>query len=378
MPGLTIGIDYRPALSRLTGVGRYVASLTGALAGIDSENRYTLFSSSLRERASVDALPSNFELVDRRIPVSLLNALWHRVGQPSLDLLAGRSFDITHSPHPLILPSRRGRAVVTIHDLFFYRHAEATTAEIRRDYAPLVKAHAARADAVLTGSQTTKEDLVRDLGVDEKKIELTPYGIDVESFRSRPEEEERIVARYELPSRYLLSVATLEPRKNLPRLVEAVAQLVGAGWDGILLLAGGSGVDEAAIDRVIDRHALGARVRKLGYVPSHHLPAIYRRARALVSVSLWEGFGFPVLEAMACRIPVVASDIPTHREVAGDGATYVDPADPQRIASAIERVWDDDAVRSPLIEEGSRRLRLFSWDETARKTLAVYERLGRK
>jgi glycosyltransferase involved in cell wall biosynthesis len=378
MPGLTIGIDYRPALSRLTGVGRYVASLTGALAGIDSENRYTLFSSSLRERASVDALPSNFELVDRRIPVSLLNALWHRVGQPSLDLLAGRSFDITHSPHPLILPSRRGRAVVTIHDLFFYRHAEATTAEIRRDYVPLVKAHAARADAVLTGSRTTKEDLVRDLGVDEKKIELTPYGIDVESFRSRPEEEERIVARYELPSRYLLSVATLEPRKNLPRLVEAVAQLVGAGWDGILLLAGGSGVDEAAIDRVIDRHALGARVRKLGYVPSHHLPAIYRRARALVSVSLWEGFGFPVLEAMACRIPVVASDIPTHREVAGDGATYVDPADPQRIASAIERVWDDDAVRSPLIEEGSRRLRLFSWDETARKTLAVYERLGRK
>jgi glycosyltransferase involved in cell wall biosynthesis len=378
MPGLTIGIDYRPALSRLTGVGRYVASLTGALAGIDSENRYTLFSSSLRERASVDALPSNFELVDRRIPVSLLNALWHRVGQPSLDLLAGRSFDITHSPHPLILPSRRGRAVVTIHDLFFYRHAEATTAEIRRDYVPLVKAHAARADAVLTGSRTTKEDLVRDLGVDEKKIELTPYGIDVESFRSRPEEEERIVARYELPSRYLLSVATLEPRKNLPRLVEAVAQLVGAGWDGILLLAGGSGVDEAAIDRVIDRHALGARVRKLGYVPSHHLPAIYRRDRALVSVSLWEGFGFPVLEAMACRIPVVASDIPTHREVAGDGATYVDPADPQRIASAIERVWDDDAVRSPLIEEGSRRLRLFSWDETARKTLAVYERLGRK
>ena len=381
MPNLNVGIDYRPALSRRTGVGRYVASLTSALARIDSENRYTLFSSSLRERAHVSALPSNFELVDRRIPVSVLNALWHRTGCPSLDLLAGRSFSITHSPHPLILPSRSARAIITIHDIFFYRNAEATRAEIRRDYAPLVRAHVARADAVITGSRTTRDDLVRELGVDERKIALTPWGIDTESFRVPPNDsggEDRIRAKYRLPARYLLSVATLEPRKNLPRLVDAVAHLVRRGWDGSLLLAGGPGIDEDAVDRAIEKHGLGSRVLKLGYLPPEDLPFVYRLARASASVGVWEGFGFTVLEAMASRIPVVASDIPAHREVAAEAAEYVDPAEAEAIATGIERVWGDDQERRKLIDAGLRRVTSFSWEETARKTLAVYERLGSK
>ena len=374
MAGLSIGIDYRPALSRSTGVGRYVSGLVGALARIDQQNGYVLFSSSLRERAKVGSLPSNFELVDRRIPVMLLNALWHRLELPSLDVLARRPFDISHSPHPLILPSR-GRTVVTIHDIFFYRHAEATTGEIRRDYAPLVKAHAARADAIVTGSRATKEELVCDLEIPEEKIELTPYGIDAESFRAQPGEE-LTAAEYELPSRYVLSVATLEPRKNLPRLVDAVGQLVRQGWEGSLLIAGGPGMDEREVDRAIEREQLDTRVRKLGYVPPEHLPALYRRARVFASVSLCEGFGFPVLEAMACGVPVVASEIPTHREVADQAAVYVDPARPESIASGIARAWSDDDLRYRLAQLASHRVRLFSWDETARKTLAIYERLG--
>ena len=377
MASLTIGIDYRPALSRSTGVGRYVSGLIGALARIDSENRYVIFSSSLRERAKCKALPSNFAIVDRRIPVSLLNALWHRLERPSLDFLAGCAFDVSHSPHPLILPSR-GRTVVTIHDLFFYRHPEATTGEIQRDYAPLVKAHAFRADAVVTPSQATKDEVVRVLGVDQSKVEPTPLGIDLESFQTRPDEEETLVRKYDLPPRYLLAVATLERRKNLPRLIEAVGQLARRGWDGMLLLAGGPDADESEVDRAIDRQQLRARVRKLGYVPPHHLPTIYRRARVLASVSLWEGFGLPVLEAMACRVPVVASDIPSHHEVAADCALYVDPAQPESIASGIERAWEDEEWRTRLIERGSERAQLFTWDKTARKTLAIYERLGPK
>jgi glycosyltransferase involved in cell wall biosynthesis len=377
MASLSIGIDYRPALSRSTGVGRYVSGLVGALARIDRQNDYVLFSSSLRERANTGTLPSNFKLVDRRIPVSLLNALWHRLEQPSLDLLAGRSFDISHSPHPLILPSR-ARTVVTIHDLFFYLHAEGTTAEIRRDYAPLVKAHAFRADAIVTPSLTTKEEVVRVLGVDEEKIEATPLGIDMETFRPHPVEEEKLANRYRLPSRYVLAVASLEPRKNLSRLVEAVGQLVRQGWDGMLLLAGAPDRDEPTVERAIDNQQLGKRVRRLGYVPSQHLPAIYRRARVLANVSLWEGFGLPVLEAMACRVPVVASDIPSHHEVAADAALYVDPERPESIAQGIERAWEDEDLRNALIEQSSERVKLFSWDETARKTLALYERLGSK
>lgn len=377
MASLSIGIDYRPALSRSTGVGRYVSGLVGALARVDPDNRYVLFSSSMRERANPGPLPSNFELVDRRIPVSLLNAAWHRLERPRLETLTGRPFDISHSPHPLILPSR-ARSVVTIHDLFFYRHAEDTSAEIRRDYAPLVRAHAFRADAIVTPSQTTKEEIVRVLGVPEQKIQVTPNGIDVEAFRARPEEEERLAGRYRLPPRYILAVASLEPRKNIARLVEAIGQLSQKGWDGTLLLAGASDRDEPAEQRALDRQDIDDRVRRLGYVPPQDLPAIYRRARLVANVSLWEGFGLPVLESMACGVPVVASDIPSHREVAADAALYVEAERAESIAQGIERAWEDEALRSRLIERGEARLGLFSWEDTARKTVALYQKLGAK
>lgn len=375
MARLSIGIDYRPALSRSTGVGRYVSGLVGALTRIDPENDYVLFSSSLRERARPEPLPSNFELVDRHIPVSLLNALWHRAERPLLESLTGRSFDVSHSPHPLILPSR-GRTVVTIHDLFFYRHAEQTGAEIRRDYAPLVKAHAFRADAIVTPSESTKEEVLRVLGVSEEKIQVTPLGIDPEAFRARPAEEEQLAKRYRLPPRYVLAVASLEPRKNVSRLVEAIGQLTKRGWDGALVLAGGSDRDDLEIERLLERRQLGDQVTRLGYVPPAHLPAIYRRARVVANVSLWEGFGLPVLEAMACGVPVVASDIPSHHEVAADGALYVDPNQTESIAQGIERAWQNESERARLIEQSGARLGRFSWEDTARKTVALYRRLG--
>jgi glycosyltransferase involved in cell wall biosynthesis len=143
-----------------------------------------------------------------------------------------------------------------------------------------------------------------------------------------------------------------------------------------LLIAGASDRDESRIERAIDDQRLGERVRRLGYVPFQHLPAIYRRARVLANVSLWEGFGLPVLEAMACQVPVVASDIPSHHEVAAEGAFYVDAERADSIARGIERVWEDEPLRKSLIAETQKRLALFSWDETARRTLALYERLG--
>jgi glycosyltransferase involved in cell wall biosynthesis len=360
----------------MTGVGRYVSGLTGALSEIDTENHYVLFSSSLRERACLEALPDNFHLIDRHIPVRLLNWTWHRHGTPSLDRLCGKSIDITHSPHPLILPSRRGRCIVTIHDLFFYRHPEHTTAEIRRDYASRVESHASRADAILTVSEAAAVEIERELGVTRDRMAIVPNGIDPDDFASRPDTDRQVALLYDLPSRFLLFVGTLEPRKNIPTLVEAVGILARRGWDGVILLAGGSGMDEHKIDAAVERLRLGSRISKLGYVPPGHLPAIYRRAHVLVNPSYWEGFGLPPLEAMACRVPVVASDIPAHREVAGNAALYVPADDPDSIADGIEKAWNDDTLRTHLMEQGASRVKLFTWEETARKTLALYQKLG--
>jgi glycosyltransferase involved in cell wall biosynthesis len=260
--------------------------------------------------------------------------------------------------------------------MFFYRHPEQTTAEIRRDYTSQVESHAARADAILTVSETTAADVERELGIERDRISVIPNGIDSDQLAPSPETDRQVALLYDLPSRFLLFVGTLEPRKNISTLVEAVGNLTRCGWEGTLLLAGGPGMDEPKIDTAVERLRLGSWVRKLGYVPPEHLPALYRRAHALINPSHWEGFGLPPLEAMACRVPVVASDIPAHREIAGDAALYVSPDDPSSIAEGIEKVWNDDALRADLVELGSSRVQRFTWDETARKTLALYQKLG--
>lgn len=370
MTPLTVGIDFRPALSRATGVGRYVEGLVSGLQGIDRDNTYVLFTSSLKERPVPDGRPPNFLLVDRRIPVRVLNALWHRASVPSLDLLTGRHFDVVHSPTPLLLPSRDARSVVTVHDLFFLERPEATHAEIRRDYVKLIRSHARRADGIITVSETTAADVESRLGIPRERIHVVHHGVD-ERFSSESRAESNASAPTP-PFPYLLAVATLEPRKNLPTLLGALSLLKQRGWDGRLRIAGGDGVDTARVTGTIERLRLADTVERLGYVEASELPALYRRARALVMPSLWEGFGLPLLEAMASGIPIVASDIPVHHEVAGSAALYAPADDHEALADAIERVWEDEELRSRLILEGRTRVKSFTWEAAARKTLEIY------
>jgi glycosyltransferase involved in cell wall biosynthesis len=360
----------------MTGVGRYVAGLARALSRIEGEHDVVLFSSSWKERARVEAYARNFELVDRKIPVRVLNWAWHRLGWPPLDTLVGRELDITHSPHPLILPSRRSRTIITIHDLFFFRNPELTGAEIRRDYAPLVQKHTARADAIITVSEATAADVEKELQIPRDRLTVIHNGLDLNQTSPQPSVEGEIAQKYELPERYLLFVGTIEPRKNLLMLLEAVKVLVDGNWDGELLLAGASGPKDHEFKNAVRHLDLRHRVRMLGYVPPTDLPTVYRKARGLVNPSVWEGFGLPPLEAMACGTPVIVSEVPAHREVAGDAAYFVDPKDPTSIARGIEQVWIDESLREKLIHEGSQRATQFTWDETARKTLALYRRLA--
>lgn len=370
MTRLAVGIDFRPALSRATGVGRYVQGLVSGLQRIDTENTYVLFSSSLKERPKPQSRPPNFLVVDRHIPVRVLNALWHRLGGPSLDLLAGRHFDVAHSPTPLLLPSRDARSIVTIHDLFFLEQPEATDAEIRRDYVSLVRSHAQRADAILAVSETTAADVESRLGVPRERIHVVHHGVDERFTSPRETWPQSDLTEEEIPS--LLAVATLDPRKNLPTLLEAISLLRERGWEGRLRIAGGTGLDAERVGRTIERLGLTDTVERLGYVEVSELPSLYRRARALVMPSHWEGFGLPLLEAMASGTPIVASDIPVHREVAARAAAYAPADDHEALAAAIERVWDDTDLRSRLVKEGRERVACFSWEVSARKTLELY------
>ena len=283
---------------------------------------------------------------------------------PSLDWLAGAALDVTHSPTPLILPSRRARSVVTICDLFFLDHPEATTREIRRDYAKLVRSHVNRADAIVAISDTTARDVVNKLDVSPERVHVIHAGLD-----------ERFLATHNSPNgheNYLLTVATLEPRKNLPVLLEAISVLKKRGWEGQLRIAGGFGLDTPRVDETIARLGLSGVVEKLGYVDGATLPSLYRGARAVVMPSLWEGFGLPLLEAMASEVPLVASDIAVHHEVAGEAAVFAEPRDANAFADAIEKLEGDEGLRAKLVASGRERVSRFSWDASAHKALELY------
>lgn len=366
---LVIGIDFRPALSRATGVGRYIQGLVSGLQEIDRVNSYVLFSSSFKERPRPEARPANFRLVDRRVPVRVLNALWHRLELPTLDRLASSAIDVAHSPTPLRLPSRRARSVVTVHDLFFLDHPEATSREIRRDYGSLARSHVRRADAVLAVSETTADEAASRLDIPRERIHVVHPGVDERFLAPRPSSNGS-------GSPYLLAVATEEPRKNLPALLEAFAIVKRRGFEGSLKIAGGPGLDTPRIVEAIGRLGLERVVFRLGYVDAQGLPSLYRNARALVSPSLWEGFGLPLLEAMATTTPVVASDIPVHREVADGAAVLVPPGDPEALARGIESVLTDEPLRTRLEARGLERVRDFSWKVSAQKGLAIYRELG--
>lgn len=295
---------------------------------------------------------------------------WHQLGVSLAARRAGAR--LMHLPAALgpvrpLLP-----AVVTIHDTLVFRFPQLFRTW-HRHYARVVLPRLARAAAlVITGSQAARADLVEHLGVAPERIAVVPYGVDARfaPVAADSDEARAVTARYRLPAGFILAVGAIERRKNLRRVLDAVDSLRGrAATAGITLVHAGP---EGWLADELPRDA----ARFLGYVPAADLRVLYGLARAFVYPSLWEGFGFPVIEAMACGCPVVTSDVSALPEVAGGAALLVDPTATEELAAAIERVWTDEGLRRDLAARGRERARCFTWERTARETVAVYERVA--
>jgi len=241
-------IDYRPALRAASGAGTYIHQLAAALAASGSPSlELTIFSSSWKDRLVVPTDLDGSKAVDRRIPVAVLNRLWHRLEWPPAELVARSEFDVVHSPHPLLLPTRRAARVITIHDLNFLAHPERTRAEIRRDYPLLARSHAARADAIIVSSQFTAGEVTRELGVPPDRITVCPPGA--------PEWQRRRTAPAD---GYILFLSTLEPRKNIGGLLDAYERMLARGSVPDLILAGGAPPEARQwLDRTLARPVSG-------------------------------------------------------------------------------------------------------------------------
>ena len=359
-------IDYRPALRDRTGVGEWVHSLVSALVDIDPEGDpldITVFSSSWKDR--VTSAPPTVHVVDRRIPVRLLNFGWHRVGWPSVEWLAGPGYDVVHSPHPLLIPTNGAAQVVTIHDLDFLDHPERATAEVRRDYPELVRAHVQRASRVVVPSRFTATEVEERLDVDRDRITVC--------YNGAPD----WAPRAEWPQRgHILFVGSLTARKNVGQLLEAYRILLDRDEAGALpplVLAGPPTTQAADWLTAIERPPLRGRVHYTGYIDRAALRRLYEGASALVLPSFHEGFGLPVVEAMTIGVPVVVSDRGALPEVVGDAGLVVEPTVPDALAGAIERMLNDEPFARACAERGFQRAARFSWQASAKTLRAAYE-----
>jgi len=414
-----IGIDYTSAARQRAGIGRYTRELVSALLALESPHQYVIFAATGGKRqggketrrqgdggqgtegrkqearrpdsascvlhlaSNIQHPTSSIQYRVRTLPISddWLARLWHRLRLPvPVEVVTG-PLDVFYSPDFVLPPTHRStRTLLTVHDLSFLHCPEAFVPALRQYLERVVPRSIARADLVLADSASTRSDIVSLLGASPSKVQVLYSGVSPH-FRpqAEPGEWERLRTRYGLGERpYVLSVGTLQPRKNYVRLVRAFASLkpevLAPGTQ--LLIAGGQGWLYQEILAEAEKH--GERVRSLGFVDDADLPALYRHAALFAFPSLYEGFGLPVLEAMACGVPVVCSDASSLPEVAGDAALLVDPLDTDGLAAAIARALADGDLRQGMIARGLAQAARFTWKQAARQLLGVLDTLGSK
>ena len=303
-------------------------------------------------------------IIDQRIPVRALNLAWQRLGWPPIEAVAGGCYDVAHSPHPLLLPSRSAAQLVTIHDLHFMAHPERTSQEIRRDYPTLARAHARRADRIIVSSRWAAGEIQRAFEIAPDKIAVCPAGAPAWAPDTPAGD----------PDGYLLFLGTLDARKNIGGLLQAYGRLLSRSADvPRLIMAGSAGPDSAQWLESIAAPPLAGHVEYLGYVGAERRESLFKGARVFVLPSFEEGFGLAALEAMAAGVPVVASNRGSLPEVVGEAGLLIEPDDPDALTSTIERLVADRSLWQACQQRGLGRARQFSWEQTARDLRRAYD-----
>lgn len=374
---MRIGIDYTSAVRQRAGIGRYTRELVAALLSSANGHQYTIFAAAggLKGgdwRAEIRREGVRF----RSLPLSddWLARLWHRLRLPiPVEVITG-SLDVFYSPDFALPPAFPAtKTLLTVHDLSFVRHPDAFVPSLRSYLERVVPRSIDRADLVLADSAHTRSDLISLFNVSPQCVRVVYPGVD-RRFRPESNRADRLLLRDEYgigDEPYVLSVGTLQPRKNYVRLIEAFTRLrAEVAADAQLLIAGGEGWLCNGIIAEANKHT---SVRLLGFVRDEHLPALYRGARLFAFASLYEGFGLPVLEAMACGVPVVCSNASSLPEVAGDAALLVNPRALDELVQAMGRVYLEDGLRQVLIGRGLAQAARFTWERSAQQVRHLIE-----
>lgn len=367
---LRVGLDATPLLGRRTGVGQYVAGLVRALQADQCGPQLTLTPFTWRGAADLDpalAAGPRTRRTSRRVPARALQLAWSRSQLPPVEWLAGRQ-DVFHATNFVAPPARHAAVAVTIHDLTYLRFPELVSAASAR-YRTLVPRSVARAAVVCTPTAAVAAEVADAYGIPAERTAVTPLGVSQAYLAAVPPAAGWLAARG-LPPSYLLFVGSLEPRKNLPVLLDAYRDLVTADPEvPPLVLAGPPGWGPA-----LDTAGLApGRVVTTGYLTDAELVSVTAGAAALAFPSRYEGFGLPPLEALACGVPVVVSDLPVLREVLGDHATYVPVDDRAALADALAKTLTHPGDPAAATARRGHAAR-FTWAACATATLDAYDR----
>ena len=381
---LRIGIDISTLLNHGTdiGAGRYIINLVQNLLQIDRKNTYILTGRYTSESHLEIAYNFKKDFKDSKIELKLFNIsqkkldLWNRLKFPPLELMGFRA-DLLHCPDYLIPPTMNKNIILTIHDLAFVRFPQFNFDWFIKKYTREVKKNAHISRKIIADSASTKNDIIRFFKIAPAKVEVIYLAAD-SIFKKLPEKDKdkNVLKKYKINKKYILSVGTIEPRKNFITLIKAFNHIKQkkADFNYKLVITGRTGWKSEATYLERENSPYRDDILFIGRIPDKDLVQIYNQAELFIYPSLFEGFGLPPLEAMSCGLPVIASDTSSLKEVIGDAGILTTAGDESKLKKQILHVLENEEIKEELKRKSFIRAKIFSWEETAQKTLDIYNK----
>ncbi len=371
---MNVCMDIQPAIAQRAGVGRYVKLLAQNLGALTAgSNTLTLCYFDFTRKASVPAVPNAQYKAIRSCPGRLAQLAWKTIQWPPFNMFSGDA-DVFHFPNFILPPLSSGKSIATIHDMSFMRFPQFAEQRNCKYLSARILDTVRRASAIITDSGFSAMEIHELLNVPANRIFPIHLGIDSEF---RPQSETQIqssLAELNITRPYILTLSTIEPRKNIPFLIQIFERLTD--FPGDLVISGMPGWQYKPIMDKIKSSPRAANIHYLNYVPDHHLPALYAGAELFLFTSFYEGFGLPPLEAMACNTPVISSATGSLPETLGSAATLLDTFDLDLWVETVRKTLFNSDQRRQMSIQGRKQAAKYSWTETARKTWDVYKKVN--
>ena len=366
---MKLSIDIQPAITQRAGVGRYTKKLVQHLAKYKKQDSMNLIYFDFMRKAIPFPTGDCTQKAVRCCPGRIAQYLWKKLDWPSYNFFAGNA-DLYHFPNFIIPPLSYGKSIVTIHDMSFIRHPAFAEEENLHYLADRINDTATRADAIITDSEFSAGEIHSLLGVDKRKIFPVHLGVDQNPSVPEPAAVASALHKLNVDRPYILTVGTLEPRKNIPFLIDVFERMTD--FHGSLVIAGMPGWKYEPILERIKQSPRAANIRYLKYVDDEILTSLYTGAELFVITSVYEGFGLPPLEAMTCGTPVVSSSGGSLPEVLGSAAEVIKDFDANLWKNKIQAILQDKSLLATMSKNGQEHVKQYTWDKTAEKTWEVY------